>query len=304
MVEKSFLVQKFAKLSFGTFHLIGYSVGGEETVVQAPEFNVCFDFGRCPFFALTSDIVCLSHSHMDHIAGIGYYLSQRHFQGMKPGMILLPREIERPVDALLRAWRDVERQATPYELVPMSPGQLFEVRRDFGIRALATHHGGPSLGYALISIREKLKPELAGLSGPELVKMKKRGEEIQYRTEIPTIAFLGDTTAGPVFEDPDVQNAQVLVTECTFFDDIHRTKAKAGRHLHVDDFARIVPKLKNEFIIITHVSRRTGLRRAKSVLRRRIGDEQMKRIHFLMDMEGAIDAGDVEQTLPPPTGEE
>src|SRR5690242_5172280 len=33
MPEKSFLVQKFAKLGFGPLHVIGYSVAGEETVV-------------------------------------------------------------------------------------------------------------------------------------------------------------------------------------------------------------------------------------------------------------------------------
>src|SRR3982751_6154057 len=76
-VEKSFLVQRFAKLKFGSFHVIGYSVAGEETVVQVPEMNVCFDVGRAPYFALTSDILCLTHAHMDHVAGIGYYLSQR-----------------------------------------------------------------------------------------------------------------------------------------------------------------------------------------------------------------------------------
>jgi ribonuclease Z len=300
MSEKSFLVQRFAKINVGQYHVVGYSVAGEESVVQVPELNVCFDIGRAPYFALTSDVVCITHAHMDHLAGLGYYLSQRYFQGMQPGTVLLPREIERGVDNLLRCWRDVERQGTPYKLVPMSAGQLYEVRRDFGIRAYQTHHGGPSLGYGLISIREKLKPELLGLPGPELVAMKKRGEEIQYRLEVPMVVYLGDTTLGPVFDEPDVRTAETLITECTFYDAEHRTKAKAGRHLHVDQFAQVVPNLQNQHIIVTHITRRTSIRRAKHLLRKRVGDEAMKRIEFLMDFEGSTDAGDVENAGPNP----
>ena len=77
---------------------------------------------------------------------------------MKPGTVLLPRELERPVENVLRCWRDVERQATPYTLIPMAAGQTHEVRRDFVIRAFKTHHGsGQTLGYSLVSVREKFK---------------------------------------------------------------------------------------------------------------------------------------------------
>jgi ribonuclease Z len=298
---KSFLVQRFARIPLGQFHVVGYSVAGEETVVQVPELNVCFDIGRCPHFALTSNVVCITHGHMDHLAGLPYYLSQRFFQGMQPGTIVLPRELEQPVDRMLRCWRGIERQDTPYRLLPMSPGQLYEVRRDFGIRAYATHHGGSSLGYGLISIREKLKPEYFGRPGPELAALRKSGVEIQYRLEVPLVVFLGDTAAGPVFDEPEVQNAEVLITELTFLEAEHRSKAKAGRHLHLEQFAEILPRLKNRAIVLGHVSRRTGVRRARRLLRRRVGEEAMGRLHLLMDFEGAADAGDVELAGPNPS---
>ena len=299
-IEKQILVQRFMRMGLNQLHVLGYSVAGEETVCQIPELNVCFDIGRCPYFALTSDIVCLTHAHMDHVAGIPYYLSQRYFQGMKSGTVLLPQELAPAVDRLLRCWRDVERQGTPYKLVPMASGQMHEVRRDFVIRSVATHHGGASLGYALISVREKLKQEFMGRPGPELAALKKSGVEIQYRLEVPLVTFLGDTAAGSVFDQPDVVNAEILLTEITFFEADHKNKAKHGRHLHVDHFVELLPKLKNQHIVVTHVSRRTGIRKARHLLRKRIGDEQMQRIHFLMDFEDAREGGEVEDLGPPP----
>ena len=124
--------------------------------------------------------------------------------------------------------------------------------------------------------------------------------EIQYRLEVPLVTFTGDTSAGECFSNPDVMNAQVLITELTFFDADHKLKAKHGRHLHLDHFVDIVANLKNEHIVLTHVTRRTGIRRARAMLRKRVGEERMKNIVFLMDFEGAKDAGEIEEMGPPP----
>jgi hypothetical protein len=47
------------------------------------------------------------------------------------------------------------------------------------------------------------------------------------------------------------------------------------------------------------------VRKARRLLARRLGEEQMQRIHFLMDFEGARDEGEVEDQapLPPDTAE-
>src|SRR5204862_3349881 len=137
-------------------------------------------------------------------------------------------------------------------IVALSARQAFEVRRDFLIRGFQTHHGGVSLGYSLVSVREKLKPELAGTPGQQLAEMRKRGIEVQYRVEVPLVAFTGDTAYGDVFRHPDVVNAEILITEITFFDPDHKAKAKAGKHLHLDGFVEVVANLKNQFIVITH----------------------------------------------------
>jgi ribonuclease Z len=300
MIEKSFLTQKYARLRFGPqYSIIGYSMAGEETVVQVPEMNVCFDVGRSPPFCLSSDYMCVTHGHMDHVAGIAYYLSQKQFQGMKPGTVFVPEDLERPLRRLLDVWRDIERQDTPHTIIPMRPDHLHEIRRDFGIRAVATHHGTSSLGYVLVSIREKLKPEYVTKNGEELAQLRADGVNIQYRVEVPIIAFLGDTSAGPVFEHPDVVNAELLITECTFFDPDHKSRAKAGKHLHVEQLARILPRLKNKHVVICHVSRRTGVRRAKHLLRKAVHEELLANVHFLMDFEQSKSGGDLDEPAAP-----
>src|SRR5262245_1685831 len=67
------------------YRVQGVSIAGEQTVVQVPELDVCFDIGLCPRIALSSPYVALSHGHMDHVGGLPYYFSQRMFQKMGMG---------------------------------------------------------------------------------------------------------------------------------------------------------------------------------------------------------------------------
>src|SRR5213595_1864052 len=139
--------------------LLGYSLAGEESVVAAPELNVCFDVGRAPREIIAIDHVLLTHGHMDHAAGLAYYFSQRNFIGTAPGTALVPASHDGPIRDLMRVCGDIEGHVSPANIVPMNPGEEFELRRGLVERTFALNHGVPALGFSIIDVRLKLKPE-------------------------------------------------------------------------------------------------------------------------------------------------
>ncbi|GJQ25396.1 MAG: metal-dependent hydrolase [Phycisphaerae bacterium] len=272
--------------------LTGYSVAGEETVIAAPELNVCFDVGKAPAQMLAVDHVLLSHGHMDHSAGLAYYFSQRNFVGNAPGCVLAPVSLVEPIRDLLRVWSRIEGHPSPARVIGMKPGDSFDVRRGLVVRAFEINHGVSSLGFVVVDVRHKLKPEFIGKTGPELVALKKQGVQIEHTVEVPLVAYCGDTAEGAWIDHPQARTAKVMILECTFFEADHVKRARAGHHLHVKDVARILPRLENEHFLLTHLTRRTSLRQARSMLGRMVPPEVMARVTFLMDSKRGRPAND------------
>jgi ribonuclease Z len=280
------LIPAMAVVKTPYFHVVGYSVAGEESVVQIPELNINFDIGKCPRPALTSDFCLLTHGHIDHSAGIPYYLSQRFFQGMKPGTILCPSRIAQPLSDIIHSWAGLEGKVTEHRIVPMDVGDEFELRKGLIARAFATRHTVPALGFTVIDRREKLRADLLAqnLPGHILRQMKERGERITYTLDVPLVAYTGDTSMGETLVQPGVMDAKVLITECTFFDPDHRRRADQGKHLHVRDLLEALPQLKNELVLVAHVSRRIHLKAAKRILHESLTRiPGAPKVEFLMD---------------------
>jgi ribonuclease Z len=264
------------------FSLAGYSVAGEESVVLVPELDCVFDIGKCPREALKINHVLLTHGHMDHVAGLPYYFSQRDFQGIADGTALAPAELVSPLEDLMQAWGRVEGHVPPFRLVGMSHGQDYEVRRGLVARAFSTPHMSSSLGYCLVDVRQKLKEEYLPLTGPQIVELKNRGVQITQRLEVPLVAYLGDTAKGRFADLPHVANAKVLLVECTFFDPEHLGRARAGKHIHVADLPAVLEGMNNQHIILTHVTRRTNMAEARKILREVLPHDVLERVSFLM----------------------
>ncbi|MEO1007629.1 MAG: MBL fold metallo-hydrolase [Planctomycetota bacterium] len=265
------------------FRIQGVSIAGEATAIQIPELDVCFDMGACPRAMLASPICALSHGHMDHIGGLAYYLSQRQFQGMGTGTVVCDARIEHDLRSMLEGYVALERQRTPYEIVPLEADQAWQIKPNHVIRAFHTEHTAPSVGFVIAEKRTKLRDEYVGLPQEKLVELKKRGQEITRSFEVPLIAYTGDTLPGSHLLREDIRSARVVISECTFFEPGHRKRSRIGMHMHVDDLAEWMPLLACETFVVGHISRRTHVNDARRVLQERLGDEQAARIRVLMD---------------------
>lgn len=274
---------RLVKKSLGGIEIAGFSLAGEETVVAAPEYNVCFDVGRAPREIISIDNVCLTHGHMDHAAGVAYYFSQRGFIGNAPGRVIVHQSLAPKIQKLMDVWGEMEGHPSPGEICGVEPLQDVPIRRGLIVRPFGLNHTADSLGYTLIEVRHKLKPELLGKSGPQLVTLKRKGIEIERRMEVPVLTFIGDTAIGRYLDLQFVQKSRAVLVECTFFESDHLSRARAGRHIHVDDLPRVLEAIPEAQIMLTHLSHRTDLRHAKRILEQVIHPNELDRVSFLME---------------------
>ncbi len=264
------------------YRVQGVSVAGEQTAIGVPELDVVFDIGLCPRPVLSAGVVALSHTHMDHVAGLPYYFSQRFFQKLPVGRCYCPHVMADPLRAMMRAWIELERQETPHEIVGLNPGDVVEVKPNLFLRAHQSNHTIPSLGFALFERRNKLRDEFLNLPQDKIRELKMAGTEITKTIDIPIVAYTGDTEPAPFLYHSDFTDAQIVIVECTFFDGEHRDRAKIGKHIHVEDLRGLISQWKAKDIVVVHASRRTMLSYARQRLDE-VAGERASRVHMLMD---------------------
>jgi len=271
-----------AHIKIDDLEIIGYSVAGEETVVAVPQLDVCFDVGKAPDQIIPINNVLLTHGHMDHAAGIAYYLSQRNFCGIAAGTIVAPKNLLGPIKDIIDAWSRLDGNPIPANLVGVKPGDEYRIKPNLFARAFPTKHSKGSVGYSVIEKRKKLKGEYIGLTSPEIVELKKQGVEIDYPVEIPIVTYIGDTQYVDFSQLKYIVESKILIAECTFYEGEHADRAEAGKHMHIDEFVTLLKKLNSEHIIITHTTQRTPMHEIRKILAQALPKDKYDRITLLM----------------------
>lgn len=265
-------------------HVIeAHSVGGIETSFQVPSFDCNLDIGRCPPAALRRSRLFLTHAHMDHAAGLPYFVSMRAMQNLPPPKVYCPQGIHANLSQILALWTQLDSSANRCELIGVNPGDRFALGGDRYMEAFRSPHRVETLGFCLIRQRKKLKPAYYGLNGKAIAEQVRLGQEVHESDETPEICFPGDTNITVVENEILVRTSRLLMLECTFIGDKPGQRwAHKGGHIHLDDIAERADLFQNEAILLTHFSRRYAPDIIRKAVQDRLPKRLKERIHLLI----------------------
>ncbi len=252
-------------------------------MVVIPQLRLALDPGR-PHRALPPMATAfVSHGHLDHIGGLGYWASQRYLNKMGQGTVLVPAAIEGEVQELLGLLSRLEG-GRPYqvEVKAIDDGGTVSLRRDLDARAFRTDHWVPTLGLELLWKRRRLKPELRGRPESEIAARRLAGEQVTVEEQVPLLAYCADTGPRLFGWSPAVLDAEVLLIECSFCRPSDRQRAVQYGHLHLEDLQAVASQIKCRHLVVLHASRRSRLREVEEELQNQLQPLLSCQVHTLM----------------------
>lgn len=238
------------------FTIEGKSRAGNETWFRFRELDLAFDIGRCPDLIVPVPDIFLSHSHLDHAAGIALYAAQRGLMGMEPGRIHVPSESLDDFRELMAVHGRLERCRYDLDLRGVQAGDRITVRKNLEVRAHGSSHGVPSLAFEVVELRHRLKEEFRNLPGADIARLRKEGGEPTLPSEVSLLFYTGDTDRNLFAEGHPLFRSEVLIAECSFTGEDDRGRAKKYRHLHFEDFCDVSDQFENSLILLVHFSLR------------------------------------------------
>lgn len=235
--------------------ITGASVSGVGTCLVVEPYKVVLDIGYCSPEARTCRTVLITHPHIDHMAGAVQHAAGRSLSSNEPSRFICPPGVAAQLDQMLKLWVAIQGDFK-YEIIPLVPGQSFNLGKNLSVKAVPTFHRTESQGYVLFETRGKLKPEYEGLEGAAIGALRKQGVEVQDKVSTPVLAYTGDTMP-EALEDPDIRQARAVITECSFVGDpVTVEGARKYGHTHLKELAPRLESLTCDLLVLAHFSLR------------------------------------------------
>lgn len=269
--------------SWGRLRLAGGSRAGDATLILLPQLQLAFDPGRPHRSLPPMKTVVVSHGHLDHIGGLGYWASQRFLNSMGPATLLVPDAIAPQINDLLRIFARLEG-GRPYEVttIGVSESSVHPVRHNMVMRFFRTDHWVPTLGSEIIWRKRRLRPDLAGASQEQIIDLRKKGERVHVEDKIRLFAYCADTGPRLFNWHPRSFEAEVVLLECSFFAEADRQRAERFGHMHLADLMAAAERLACRHLVLLHPSRRHRLREVEELIINELRPAVDCQVHHLM----------------------
>jgi ribonuclease Z len=272
-----------ATFSHQQFTFLGISEGGIRTCITLPSLNLMFDIGTLPVENIHIRNLFLTHAHLDHSAGVPYYISQRTLLHLSPPNIYIHPTLKEPLEEILSIYSKLEDCNYKYNLHPMNSGEKIVLNKNYFVSSYPSFHRVPSQGYTIYETKRKLKLEYIGLKNQEIVELKKKGTEISEEKTEPVISFSGDTKIEYLLENEDVRKSKVLFLECTYIDqDKTVDHTRRWGHIHLDEIIANADKFENERIVLIHFSKRYPDKYILKTIYNKIPDSLKTKVHCFL----------------------
>jgi ribonuclease Z len=264
----------------GPLSVRGISVGGVYTSLAVPELGIVLDAGASPRSSCAIDTILLSHGHADHVGALPAFLGIRALSGKtRPPRVVMPAEILDDLTCALAALSRLQRFPLEIEAIGMLPGDEIALRADLRVRAVRTFHPVPSLAYLIVRRVPKLRPELSGLTGPQIAARRRAGEVVTEHEDRVELAYATDTLISALDRAPELYTARTLIMECTFLDERKSLEAaRAGCHVHLDEVIERAERFANEHVVLMHFSQIYRPDEIAGILDARLPPELRKRV--------------------------
>jgi ribonuclease Z len=259
-----------AGFRLGELSISGVSRAGDQTWFRIQPSGIAFDVGRGAVELQGVDRVFLTHGHLDHALGLPFLLSQRATKSHPPLTVHAPAALLAPLAAFVASCERLEERRYEVEFRGLEVGDRVELGAGLSIEPFAVSHRSVGLGYHLLRTRKRLRPELEGLPGEVIAARRGAGEAVDEERSERWLSYTGDTTAAVFDLAQEIRDSIVLLIECTFFAGRHRQHAASYGHLHLDDLVARQDELRNQAVVLAHLSRRHRVAEFEADVRRRL----------------------------------
>lgn len=263
--------------------VVGTSIAAIETYIRLPEYGIAFDMGCCPTNSIDIGHVFLTHGHVDHCGAVAAHASLRALNDLPAAEYIAPTVMMPGLERVFAAYDELGGFVLPRSLRPTGVGDEIAIRKDLVVRAFATDHRVPSVGYIVVEQKERLDARFADLSGPEIARIRSEGQRVTHTVETPVVAVSGDTRIEAIERNEIALRARVLILEATYLtSDQPVSKARERGHIHLDEIIERADLFHNDEIVLTHFSARYSKSDVRRILGERLPDSLKGRVRPLV----------------------